>query len=103
MIKDQIGKIIKERIRNCDELNDEWDYGLEQCRKDAVNIYENDLNKTISFFESDCSDEEFYWLSEIFEDIAEKLIVKNLSQHFADVFQRLNLKTIANRILNQSI
>ena len=34
--------------------------------------------KSIDFFLHDCTDEEFYWLSEAFEEIADKAQSKNL-------------------------
>ncbi len=31
-----------------------------------------DLNESIKFIETECTDEEFYWLDEVFDDILEK-------------------------------
>lgn len=38
-------------------------------------LFTKDINKTIDFINNDCSDEEFYYMSEVFEEIAE--ITKN--------------------------
>lgn len=37
-----------------------------------VDILSADIEKSIDFFLHDCTDEEFYWLSEAFEEIADK-------------------------------
>jgi hypothetical protein len=33
MIKNMIAEVVQERIRICDETQDNWDYGIEQCWK----------------------------------------------------------------------
>ena len=78
MIKENISDIIKERIRISDETQDNWDYGIEQCWKKYIDILSADIEKSIDFFLHDCTDEEFYWLSEAFEEIADKTQSKNL-------------------------
>ena len=50
----------------------EDDYWIEDYWKAAIEIFTKDCAKTMKFFQNDCTDEEFYWLSEIFEEIAEK-------------------------------
>ncbi len=80
MIKNQIAKIIDERIRNCDELGDNWDYGINQCHEEAITILTQDVDKTITYILDECTDEEFYWIAEIFEEIAEKTQSKKLIQ-----------------------
>jgi len=40
--------------------------------KQETAIFCEDIDKSIAFVEGDCSDEEFYWLSEVFADIAEQ-------------------------------
>ena len=50
----------------------EDNYWIEDYWKAAIEIFTKDCAKTMKFFQNDCTDEEFYWLSEIFEEIAEK-------------------------------
>ena len=45
-------------------------YWYEDTWKEAAKLFAADMNKTISFIRQ-CSDEEFGWMSEVFEDIAE--------------------------------
>ena len=56
----------------------EDNYWIEDYWKAAIEIFTKDCAKTMKFFQNDCTDEEFYWLSEIFEEIAEKTQSKEL-------------------------
>ena len=56
----------------------EDNYWIEDYWKAAIEIFTMDCAETINFFQKDCTDEEFYWLSEIFEEIAEKIQSKEL-------------------------
>ena len=78
MIKDKIAEVIKERIRICEETQDNWGDGIEQCWKNYVEIITADIEKGIAYFLHECTDEEFYWLAEAFEEISEKAQSKDL-------------------------
>ncbi len=80
MIKEKIAEIVQERIRICEETDDNWDYGIEQCWKKFIDILTVDIDRSIHYFLHECTDEEFYWLSETFEEIAEKTQSKELIQ-----------------------
>ncbi len=80
---------IEERIRNCDELQDNWDYGIEQCWKCLVDILSGNVPETIDYVLNFCSDEELYWISEVFEDIAEKTQSKELVRALRMRFERV--------------
>lgn len=82
MIKKMIEPIIKERIRIADETQDNWDYGIEQCWKKEIDILTNDIEKSMAYFLNDCSDEDFFWIAEIFEEIIEKTQSKKMLQCF---------------------
>lgn len=69
MIKDEIRKSISKRIAT----NDECAHGIDLCCNEEVDILSRDINETIAFFENECTAEEFSWLSEVFDDVAEKL------------------------------
>lgn len=58
----------------------EDNYWIEDYWKAAIEFYTANISDTIEFFRSECNDEEFYWLSEIFEEIAEKSQSKELIQ-----------------------
>ena len=73
MIKEKIAEIVEERIRICEETGDNWDYGIEQCWKKYIEVIAVDIDTSIEYFLHECSEEEFYWLSEAFEEIAAKM------------------------------
>lgn len=52
------------------DVND--DFATEKCWKEITAILSENITDTISFFESECTIEEFYWLSSIFEDVISK-------------------------------
>ena len=83
MIKDRIIPIIEER-----ESVDSWDYGIEQCHKKLIALITEDIDKSIDFLDNDCTADQFSWLSEVFDEIAE--ITK--SQAFIEALKRLAIK-----------
>ena len=72
MIKGKIAEVIKGRIRIYEETQDNWGDGIEDCWKKYVDIITTDIQKGVAYFLNDCTDEEFYWLAEAFEEISEK-------------------------------
>lgn len=66
----------KEALRNTIErflqLHPEDYLGIEECWSEMTDILSKDISATLEFFKNDCTDEEFYWLSPVFEDVAEK-------------------------------
>lgn len=68
MIAKEIRAAIKKRI----VTDDEWDYGVKKCWDKEIEILSRNMDDTIYFLENDCTGEEFAWLSEIFDDVAEK-------------------------------
>lgn len=75
----------------------EDDYWIEDYWKAAIEIFTKDCAKTIKFFQKDCTYEEFYWVSEIFEEIAEKHKVKSLFPLGVPDLQWLGQKATANK------
>ncbi len=68
MITDEIRTSITKRAAT----DDEWDYGVKQCWEEEIEILSRNINDTIAFLENDCTADEFSWLSEVFDDVAEK-------------------------------
>lgn len=53
------------------------DYGIEECWKEETDILSKNIMDAILFFDKECTDEEFYCLSSIFSDVAQKTQSKN--------------------------
>lgn len=68
MIIEDIRNVIKKRA----STDDEWDFGIEQCWDEEIEILSRNINETITFLENECNADEFSWLSEVFEQVAKK-------------------------------
>lgn len=83
MIKKIMDQIIAERKKK----NTEDDYGIEDCWNKMIDILSKDIHETVAYLES-CSEEEIYFISEIFEDVSERL----QSREYIDCLRRLDDK-----------
>lgn len=63
---------LREVIAQYISLDANDDFATEKCWKEMTAMLSEDIADTINFFESECTLEEFYWLSSIFEDIIAK-------------------------------
>ncbi len=75
----QLREIIARNI----SLDPNDDFGQEKCWKDMIQILTNDIACTIRYFEKECTDEEFYWLGSVFEDVA----LETQSKEFVEVLR----------------
>lgn len=73
-------KLLREIFSRYVSLDPNDDFGIEKCWEEMTVILSDDISATIYYFESECTEEEFYWLGSIFEDIAEKTQSKELIQ-----------------------
>ena len=71
---------LREVIARCAALDPNDDFGMEKCWEEMTVILSVDISATIRFFESECTDEELYWIGSVFEDVAEKTQSKELIQ-----------------------
>ena len=72
------GKVIKQR----EETDDEWDYGIEQCWKKEIEILTEDIPSTIEFLKTECTADEYSWISEVIDDIVDKIPSKELVEAY---------------------
>lgn len=84
MIKDKIQPIIEER----ESTDDEWEYGVEQCHKKLISLLSENIDETIIFLDNDCTADQFSWISEVFDEIADI----TQSYAFIDALKRLSIK-----------
>lgn len=92
---EQLRKVI---ARN-EALDPNDDFGTEKCWEEMTAILSEDINATLHYFESECSDEEFYWLGAVFEDIAEKTQSKELIQVLRNRLARVTPETYCQQNL----
>lgn len=87
----------KEIIRRRKETNDEYDYGVELCWKEEIEILSEDVPSTVAYFKNDCTADEFAWICEIIDDLAAETqsreiveCYKNLGKKYPDMAKTFN-------------
>jgi hypothetical protein len=61
---------------NSIDLND--DFTHEKCWKEEIEVLREDVNGTIEYLNSECTEDEFTWISEIIEDLIDATKSKEL-------------------------
>ena len=61
----------REIIKTRTSIDDEWYTEIEKCWEEMTELFSADVSKTIKFLDV-CTADEFTWISEIVEDIAQK-------------------------------
>ena len=65
MFSSMFKEIIKEREKISKEKQDNWDYGIEKCWTELIQLVSDNVDESINFILNDCTKEEFSWLSEV--------------------------------------
>lgn len=76
--------VIKERI----ECPDEWGYGVERCWKKEIDILSEDIPSTIEFLQTECTADEYSWISEIIDDLAAKTQSRELIECYKSLMTK---------------
>lgn len=84
-LKEKMDEALAEREKMFRDTGDEWDYGVEQCQKKEIELLLNNEEETIQYLLNDCTESDFSWLSEVFDDVAER----NHSMVFIDTLYKL--------------
>ncbi len=82
-IKDKYPKIIKLR-----ETEEELPWDDMKSIKATIQLFTTNLQETIDFLDNDCTADQFSWMSEVFDEISEKL----QSWEFIDALRRTAAK-----------
>lgn len=80
IIRDKLQKLIAGR----EKIEGEIDYDNNPIIKGMVDLLSKDLNATVSFLDEECSEAQLIWMSEIFDEIAER----TKSKAFIDSLRR---------------
>jgi len=78
----------REVIKQREETDNEWDYGIEQCWKKEIEILSEDITSTIEFLKNECTADEYSWISEVIDDI----IDKNPNRELVECYKSLKVK-----------
>ena len=99
-ILNEIKAVLKERKRICVTTQDEWADGIQKCCDKEIEILTRDIKKTIDFIENKCSNDTFYWISEVFDEVAKITqskefitAIKNRVKFIKDAEMRRSIET----------
>ena len=70
--------IIKTTVLRMINLHPNDDFAMEECWKVETDLLSENVSETIRFLQTQCTDEELYWLSSVFSDISERVQSKEL-------------------------
>lgn len=73
MLDNELRTVLKER----ENTDNNWSDGLERCWEKETELLARDIQETISFLES-CSAEEFVLISEVLDDVTERIKSREL-------------------------
>ena len=68
-------------------INDDW--GLKESWKKLTKLLSESVDDTIIFFKDTCTDEELFWLSEVFADVSENLQSEDFVQTLKERLRRV--------------
>jgi hypothetical protein len=81
---EEFRKIIHER----EQCHDEWTYGVEQCWKKEIALLTEDIHSTIEFLKNDCTANEYFWISEVLDDVVDIIPSKELVQCYKELMTK---------------
>lgn len=81
----------REVIRERSEMSDEWSFGIEQCWKKEIEILSQDIPSTTEYLKNECIADEYGWISEIIDDLAES--TQSLMIKYPDEYKKHNVSS----------
>lgn len=81
-------------------LNVNDDFGLEESWKKLTSILSENVDDTIKFFNDICTDEEFFWLSEVFSDVSGVLQSEEYVQAIKERLKRVTADKYDQKTFN---
>lgn len=77
-------------LRNqIEEISQGNDYsGIKQCWEKEITLLTADMNETLRYLEDECTGDDFGWISEVFDDVAEI----TQSRRFIEALRKLAIK-----------
>lgn len=76
---------LKSIIQERELTDDEWADGVEKCQRDLINVLCEDIDGTVEYLRTDCTADEFSWISEVFDEI----VTQTGSREFVDALRFL--------------
>ena len=95
---DRFREVIKRREYVSEISQDEWDEAIEECWQQEIEILTEDIPSTIEFLNNKCTAKEYSWISEVLEDMVEKVPSKELVQCYKALMTKFPDECIAYNI-----
>jgi len=83
---EKIKSIIAKRIA----IHPEYDFGIKECWKEALNVVKENPESVLLFINNDATDEEVYWFSEILCDMYDLLQDDRIINAFKERAERMD-------------
>lgn len=64
-------KLLREVIKHNIQLDENDGFAQQECWQKMIKILSEDIGETINYLRNECTDEEFFWISSVFDDVAE--------------------------------
>ena len=87
---------VKELVKQFAKLEPHDSVGQQECWNKMIEILSSDIQESIKFFQNECSVEELYWLSPVFEDVADKTNSQQLIKVWKNNLKRITSKDFGN-------
>lgn len=81
MNRERFKAVIHER----EQTDDEWTEGVQKCQEELISVLCEDIDGTLQYLRSECTADEFSWISEVFDEIA----IRTKSREFIAVLRVL--------------
>ena len=78
----------REVIKRRTECHSEWYEGIEQCWKQEIELLSEDIQSTIAYLKNECTAEEYSWISEVIDDLAEKTQNRELIECYKELMTK---------------
>lgn len=85
---EEFRKVIARRIYVEEISYGEWDEGIEECWEKEIELLTEDIPSTIDFLKNDCTADEYSWISEVLDDIIERVPCKELVQCYKELMEK---------------
>lgn len=81
-------KKIQEFLEERKKLDENWDDGIQMSWDKISDYIVSDINSSIQILENECTPDDIYWISEVFDDVARK----SQSKEFIAAIHRIHDK-----------
>lgn len=88
----------REVINKRAATSEEYEFGIEQCWKEEIALLKEDISSSLEFLKNECTADEYSWISEVVDDIAEQTgsrefveCYKNLMRKFPEECKKYNI------------